>query len=250
MIVEDSITEDLKRIERELKRLGKMKITVGIQGVAGKNKKGETVKASADIMTIASVHEFGATIKAKNVKNLAIPIAKKAIGKSPMDFDNLFFIRSEAGFVFGCINKKNKQTNPRVPGRPSDKKPQTRKPRNNSQIPEKDDDIEYLFILFPSVDIPERSFIRAGYDSNKDRIAEAAQRAVDNVVSGEWDADTTANNVGMTARDCIVKYMLEASNFKPKGSIVRSTSNWPDNPLAETKRLRNSVTYVISEEGQ
>lgn len=250
MIEEDSITENFERIERELKRLGKMKITIGIQGVAGKNQEGKTVKASADIMTIAGVHEFGATIKAKNVKNLAIPIAKKAVGKSPMDFDNLFFIRSEEGFVFGCISKKDKQTNPRIPGRPGDKKPQTKKPKNNLQIPKNDEDIEYLFILFPSVEIPERSFIRAGYDRNKDRLAEVSRKAVENVFNGEWDADTAANHVGMKARDYIVEYMMEASNFKSKGTIVRSTSNWPDNPLVETGRLRNSVTYAISEEGQ
>lgn len=249
MIIEDSVTEELDRIERELKRLGKMKITIGIQGVAGKNQKGETVKAEADIMTIAGVHEFGATIKAKNVKNLAIPIAKKAVGKSPLDFDDLFFIRSKAGFIFGCISKKIKSANPRIPGKPGNKKPQKKKPKNNTQLPQNDDDIEYLFILFPSVEIPERSFIRAGYDSNKDRIAVTVQEAVDGVLYSGWDADTAVNHVGMKVRDYIVEYMMDASNFKAKGSIVQSTSNWPDNPLVETGRLRNSITYAISEEG-
>ena len=128
MTVNDNISDELDRITRELERLGKMKITIGIQGVAGKNVQGETIKAEADIMTIAGVHEFGATIKAKNVKNLAIPIAKKAIGKSPLDFDNLFFIRSEAGYLFGCISNKKRNANPRVKGRPTNKKQDKRKP--------------------------------------------------------------------------------------------------------------------------
>ncbi len=34
-------------------------------------------------------------------------------------------------------------------------------------------------------------------------------------------------------------------NFKNKGNITKATSNWPDNPLIETGRLRNSVTYRI-----
>ena len=109
LIIKDEITEELERIKQELKRLGRMKIIIGIQGVAGENAEGEMVKASADIMTIAGIHEFGATIKAKNVRNLAIPIAKKAVGKSPLDFDNLFFIRSMKGFYSDAlITKKEK----------------------------------------------------------------------------------------------------------------------------------------------
>lgn len=249
MIIEDNLTRGFDRIERELERLGKMKITIGIQGVAGKNKKGETVKAEADIMTIAGVHEFGATIKAKNVRNLAIPISKKAVGKSPLDFDNLFFIRSEEGLLFGCISNKERETNPRTPSRPSNKEPEKKKPKNELQLPQNDDDIEYLFILFQSVEIPERSFIRAGYDSNKGQIANDIDTAVNNVMHEGWDAEKAANYVGMKARDYIVEYMMNASNFREKSSITKSTSNWPKNPLVETVRLRNSITYAITEDG-
>lgn len=248
MIIEDGITGELERIKRELQRLGGMKITIGIQGVAGKNAAGETVKASADIMTIAGVHEFGATIKAKNVKNLAIPIAKKAVGKSPLDFENLFFIRSKAGYLFGCISKKEKSRNPRQRGRPTNREPDKKKPGSQTKIQNKDDDIEYLFILFEAVEIPERSFIRAGYDSNKDKIADRIEEACQKIECEGWDAEKAANYVGMKARDYIVEYMMNADNFDKKGSIVRSTSNWPDNPLVETGRLRNSITYVITEE--
>lgn len=55
------------------------------------------------------------------------------------------------------------------------------------------------------------------------------------------------SHVGMRARDYIIGYMMDADNFDKKGSIVRSTSNWPDNPLVETGRLRNSITYAIME---
>ena len=65
-----------------------------------------------------------------------------------------------------------------------------------------------------------------------------------------WDAETAANHIGMKARDYILEYMMDSSNFCKKGSIVRSTSNWPDNPLIETGRLRNSITYAITEENQ
>ena len=64
MIFRDDITGELQRIRQEFEKLGRMKITIGIQGVAGKNSKGQEVSATADIMTIAGIHEFGATIKA------------------------------------------------------------------------------------------------------------------------------------------------------------------------------------------
>lgn len=248
LIFEDDITGELLRIRKELERLGRMKITVGIQGVAGKNIKGQEVSATADIMTIAGVHEFGATIKAKNVRNLAIPIAKKAVGKSPLDFENLFFIRSKNGFLFGCISKKEKGTNPRVPSRPSGKKPKKKKSSTKQGIKPRDDDIEYLFILFESVEIPERSFIRAGFDSGKEKIVEDIREVKRKIIEEGWDAEKAANHVGETARGCIVEYMMDSSNFRGKGSITRSTSNWPDKPLADTVRLRNSITYVVKEE--
>ena len=107
----DEISPEMERIIRELKRLEEMSIHIGIQGQPGRDESGmEREGASADILTIANVNEFGATIKAKNVKNLAIPIAKKAIGKSPLDFPGLFFLRSRNGYLFGCISKKRKGT--------------------------------------------------------------------------------------------------------------------------------------------
>lgn len=86
MIVNDTITPELERIKAEFEKLKEMKLHIGIQGGNGFGAGGEGREgAPADILTIANVHEFGATIHAKNVKNLAIPIAKKAVGKSPLD---------------------------------------------------------------------------------------------------------------------------------------------------------------------
>lgn len=247
LIFRDDITGELQRIRQEFEKLGRMKITIGIQGVAGKNSKGQEVSATADIMTIAGIHEFGATIKAKNVRNLAIPIAKKAVGKSPLDFEDLFFIHSKNGYLFGCISKKRKGTNPRAASRPSDKKPKKKKSKKKQDTKNGNDDIEYLFILFESVEIPERSFIRAGFDSSKEKIDEAVKMVYRKIMFEGWDAETAANHVGMVARNCIVGYMMDSTNFRGKGSIVRSTTNWPDKPLMETARLRNSITYVVGE---
>ena len=122
MEVEDNVTPEIERIIAELQKLKGLTIHVGIQNGNAKGAAGEEKDTPADILTIAGVHEFGATIKAKNVSNLAIPIADKAIGKSPRDFEGLFFIRSKAGYLFGCISPKRKGA-PKQAGRPKDTKP-------------------------------------------------------------------------------------------------------------------------------
>ena len=89
-IIRDTLRPELERIKTELKALQALKIHVGIQG-----------DADSYLLMIAGVHEYGATIRAKNVKNLAIPISREAEGKSPRDFQGLFFITSEEGHLFG-----------------------------------------------------------------------------------------------------------------------------------------------------
>lgn len=247
MVVQDDISPELLRIKQELERLGKMKIHIGIQGADGYDESGAgKAGAPADILTIANVHEFGATIKAKNVKNLAIPIAKKAIGKSPLDFPGLFFLQTDAGYLFGCISKKQKGNGPKQKSKPSDKTPPRKEP-TGKPIPKGVDDIEFLFILFESTTVPERSFIRAGYDNNRAAIEDLAVTAIRGIIFSGWDAETAANHIGMKVVGMIQTYMSQPFHFKKKGSITKAISNWPDNPLMETGRLRNSITYRIEE---
>ena len=247
MRIEDNVSEEIERIRKGLTRLKGITIRVGIQNGGGKGAGGKYQDTPADILTIAGVHEFGATITAKKVSNLAIPIHKDAIGKSPRDFDGLFFIRSKAGYLYGCISKDRHGTQ-RPSGRPKKAKPKTDKPKKN-QKDEREEDITYLFILFPSVQIPERSFIRAGYDANKDNLEAACERALSGILFEGWDAIKAANHIGMTAVGCIQTYMNTPGNFREKGGITKETSNWPNSPLIETGRLRNSITYVIEEGG-
>ena len=234
MTIEDTLSPELLRIKKELERLNKMKIHVGIQGASGYDENGNDEEgAPADLLTIANVHEFGATIKAKNVKSLTIPIAKTAIGKLPLDFPGLFFLRSD-GYLFGCISPKRKGENKRTKSSPSDSKPKNKKPENKT-IPKRKGEIEFLFILMESVNI-------------RKAIEEVASEAVSKIVFEGWDAEKAANHVGMKVVGMIQMYMNQPMNFKPKGSVTRATSNWPDNPLVETGRLRNSITYTIEEE--
>jgi hypothetical protein len=50
-------------LREKLKELGKVRLAVGVQKTEGTNAIGEKVKADNDLLIIARVHEYGATIK-------------------------------------------------------------------------------------------------------------------------------------------------------------------------------------------
>lgn len=209
----DAVTPEIERIRKELEHLNRIRIKVGIQG-----------DADSDILTIARVHEYGAVITAKTTKNLAIPIHKDSYDKSPRDFPGLFFIRSEAGYLFGVVEKKLRW-------------------RRNQE-----DNLKFLFLLLPSVSIPERSFIRAGYDANKNRLAEVVKDQVSEIILHGKTATEAAEYIGGKAVDFIREFINDASNFEPKGNIQKERHpSWANNPLVVTGRLRNSITWKIEE---
>lgn len=214
----DCITPELLRIKGELEQLQKLRIKVGIQG-----------DADSEILTIARVHEYGAVIHAKQAKNLCIPINKESYDKSPRDFPDLFFIRSKNGYLLGVTAKK-----PRKRKKKGDEGPS--------------DDLNLLFLLLPSVTIPERSFIRAGYDANRNLLADVCQQAMGKIIHEKWDAHKAAEWIGGKAVDLIHEFMSDASNFEPKGRIQKERApSWANNPLTVTKRLFNSVTRKVEE---
>ena len=202
-IIRDTLRPELERIKTELKALQALKIHVGIQG-----------DADSYLLMIAGVHEYGATIRAKNVKNLAIPISREAEGKSPRDFQGLFFITSEEGHLFGVTDKGNGKFN-------------------------------FLFLLLPSVTIPERSFIRGSFDHGKNELAEACKAAIDKIVLEGGTAREAAALIGERAAAMTQAYIMKGID-PPKSSITMETTK-SGKPLYSTGRLYQSITYEIEE---
>ena len=180
-IIRDTLRPELERIKTELKALQALKIHVGIQG-----------DADSYLLMIAGVHEYGATIRAKNVKTLAIPISREAEGKSPRDFQGLFFITSEEGHLFGVTDKGNGKFN-------------------------------FLFLLLPSVTIPERSFIRGSFDHGKNELAEACKAAIDKIVLEGGTAREAAALIGERAAAMTQAYIMKGID-PPKSSITMETT--------------------------
>ena len=97
IIVQDDISEWRKRVRAELNRLAQMQIRVGVLG----SEEGE-------LLRIAYVHEFGATISPRNARNLAIPLSPAARKKSPRDYDDAFRRDNSRGTAFSTIVRGSK----------------------------------------------------------------------------------------------------------------------------------------------
>ena len=112
-----------------------------------------------------------------------------------------------------------------------------------------EDNLDFLFLLLPSVTIPERSFIRAGFDHNKDALALLVRQQMYEIYQGNQTARGAAEWIGGQAVGLIQQYINDASHFTPKGKIQREAApSWADSPLIVTGRLRNSITFKIEEE--
>lgn len=189
-------------LDGKLERLSRMKITVGVHGSVG-----------GELLTIANVHEFGATIKPKKAKNLAIPLKPSMRGKSPREVSGNTFVLESDGNRF-LVRDKGK------------------------------DQIEFLFMLVPSVTIPERSFIRAGYDNNRDKLAEACQKAMTRVIMDGITVEQAADYIGAAAVSLVKRYMR---TIMPKKSrITLASSPGKSTTLVQSGRLQNAITYEVS----
>jgi hypothetical protein len=85
----------IPKFKKKLKQLRKKRVRVGVFG--------------EHLAKIAASNEFGATIKPKSGKFLAIPLTKDAIGKSPRDFKlNLVFpfLKDKSGKNIFILKKK------------------------------------------------------------------------------------------------------------------------------------------------
>lgn len=199
--IRDDWTPWYNRTRAELDRLARAEIRVGILGTA-----------DSTLLKIAAVQEFGATITAKNAKNLAIPLRPDMKGKSPREIDGgFFYTNGENNFI---ARQKGKGK------------------------------IELLFLLVPSVTIPERSFIRAGYDGNKDLLAKACENAVRRVILGELTAEQACHNIGIAAVSLIKKHMRTVQ--PPKSSLTLASAPGKTATLVQTGRLRDSITYEVT----
>ena len=215
----DPFREDMARIKRELEKLQGLKIHVGIMGDAGSH-----------ILTIAGVHEYGATIRAHD-KKLTIPLDKEAKGKSPSEFNDLDWIPGHNPGVSFLARKKKR--------RAKNKKSEGLSPSSDYNP----DDYTWMYMLVDNVTIPERSFIRASHDSGKNVIENLCKEAIDGIIDKHWTAEEAADYIGSESLKMTQNY-FNTQLSPPKSEITQRTSTQYQ-PLVETKELYLKIVYKV-----
>ncbi len=90
---------------------------------------------------------------------------------------------------------------------------------------------------------PERSFIRAGWDSNADDIFDAAETLVDDMFASEVRADDVLTGLGAMTAGRIQDYLTKMT-FPPLSpmTIKRKGSS---KLLIDTGQMRDSITWKV-----
>lgn len=200
-------TNNIPKLTKVLNKLGKREIKVGVFGADNYSYGND-----ADLVTIAYTHEFGATIRPKRSKWLTIPLIRAAKGKRASDFGDLFFY----------------------------------KPRNADYAflgRERGKDMENVFLLVKSITIPERSFIRTGYDENVDKITNKIESMLNDVLSFDINPDVFLDAIGMEFAGLIQRHMRTIS--APANSAATSAVKGSSNPLQDTGRLIGAIRHEV-----
>lgn len=166
----------------------------------------------SDLVKIAAAHEFGANIKPKNGGFLTIPVNKKSKGRSPRDFNDLFVIKADSGELF-LVKEKGKS------------------------------ELEFYYWLARSVVIPERSFIRSGFDERLPNIEKRANKLIKEVLSMEIPPRLCFDLLGEYIVGQIKDYMTNLDS--PPNSSLTKNMKGSSNPLIDSGRLRQSISYKV-----
>lgn len=91
--------------------------------------------------------------------------------------------------------------------------------------------------------IPERSFIRAGYDQSKERVTNHAEMLIGDVLDGRMTVDKFLKTVGIELASEIKEY---ATNLKtPPNSGMTVMLKGSSNPLWDTGRMIGGISHEI-----
>lgn len=162
---------------------------------------------------LAGIHEYGCVITPGNAKYLTVPCNPKAKGKKASDFKDLFYAESKTGTKFLAI------------------------PRGK-------DSFEIMFILMTKVVIPERAFLRKGYDNNADKVVNSKENILKRVIGGNFNVETYLCKLGEQLASKIKKDARDLNN--PFNSWTTEKTKGSSNPLVDTGEMIRSITYKVN----
>lgn len=93
------------------------------------------------------------------------------------------------------------------------------------------------------INIPERSFVRAGFDENKEEIENNVSVLIQSLIDNDIDIDTFYNAIGEYCVGEVQEYLTDLSS--PALNPITIQNKGSSNPLIDTGRLRDSITFKI-----
>ncbi len=181
-----------------------------LQGL--KNKKVKVGVLNGEHAWLARIHEFGCTIVAKRAQYLTVPIHPRAVGKRAREIPGLFvFTAKGSGEKFLAKGSG--------------------------------DNLEFFYWLTPLVQIPERSFIRAGHDKYAEDVLKKARSALNQILTGQMSQQQYFDMVGHLMATKIKKYARDLRD--PPKSSATLLSSGSSNPLVDTGNMIEHITWEI-----
>lgn len=95
--------------------------------------------------------------------------------------------------------------------------------------------------------IPERSFLRAGFDLNHEDVVRQAERILPQVISGKLSEDVLYETIGLLLQDAIRDY-IEDLRTPPKHPFTLKRNPNKTNPLIVSGAMRDSIEYEVVDE--
>lgn len=93
--------------------------------------------------------------------------------------------------------------------------------------------------------LPERSFIRASFDADQDKLGSIVSGQVNKVLSGQISADAAANAIGAQAAQ-LVQNFIDENRVKPPSDFYKKTQH---TTLYETgTHIRDRIAFKVEEE--
>lgn len=94
------------------------------------------------------------------------------------------------------------------------------------------------------IHIPERSFIRASYDENKNKIDRFIKDSMNELLSFSITTDTFFNRIGQYLVGITQDYLTELST-PPNHPFTLERKAPKSNPLINSGRMRQSITWKV-----
>jgi hypothetical protein len=91
--------------------------------------------------------------------------------------------------------------------------------------------------------IPERSFIRAGYDNEKNNIEEDVKKLIEKVIAREITTTVAMNLIGSTTAGRIQEFAVDLRD--PPNAPLTVALKGSSNPLVDTGQMIGAIDYKV-----